>query len=185
MKYLRNLLILTVAVLGFTFTNATAQNVSLSAKKPGAGIERQVYKQIVKLPYFGVFDNIAFRVDGGTVTLMGKVTQPTTRKSAERVVEKIEGVDNVVNNIEVLPLSNFDDSIRLRVLRTLQNGGALGRYFASLNPSVKIIVERGNVTLEGFVANRGDYNTANVLTNGVSGVFSVQNNLVVEKEMAR
>jgi len=185
MKYLRNLLILTVAILGFTFTDAYAQNVSLSAKKPVAGIERQVYKQIVKLPYYGVFDNIAFRVDGDTVTLMGKVVQPTTRKSAERVVGKIDGVGTVINNIEVLPLSNFDDTIRLRVLQTLQNGGALGRFFVGLNPSVKIIVERGNVTLEGYVANRGDYNTANVLTNGVSGVFSVTNNRIVEKEMIR
>jgi hyperosmotically inducible protein len=185
MKYIRNLLILTVAILGFTLSDASAQSVSVNGKKPGQGIERQVYKEIVKLPYFGVFDNIAYQVDGDTVTLYGKVVQPTTRKSAERVVKRIDGVETVINNIEVLPLSNFDDSIRLRTLRTLQNGGSLGRYFASLNPSVKIIVERGNITLEGFVANRGDYNLANVLSRGVSGAFSVKNNLIVEKEMVR
>ncbi len=185
MKYLRNLLVLAIAILGFTFTDISAQSVSVNGKKPGAGIERQVYKQIVKLPYFGVFDNIAYKVDGDTVTLYGKVIQPTTRKSAERSVAKIDGVETVVNNIEVLPLSNFDDSIRLRTLQTLSNGGSLGRYFASLNPSVKIIVERGNVTLEGFVANRGDYNLANILARGVPGAFSVKNNLIVEKEMVR
>lgn len=185
MKHLRNLLVLAIAILGFTFSDASAQSVSVNGKKPGAGIERQVYKQIVKLPYFGVFDNIAYKVDGDTVTLYGKVVQPTTRKSAERVVAKIDGVENVVNNIEVLPLSNFDDSIRVRTLQTLSNGGSLGRYFASLNPSVKIIVDRGNITLEGFVANRGDYNLANILARGVSGVFSVKNNLIVEKEMVR
>jgi len=185
MKYLRNLLVLSIAILGFTFSDAYAQNQVVVGKKPGRGIERQIFKQIVKLPYYGVFDNIAFLVDGDTVTLYGKVVQPTTRKSAERVVEKIEGVETVINNIEVLPLSNFDDSIRLRTLRTLQNGGALGRYFAGINPSVKIIVDRGNVTLEGFVAHRGDYNLANILTRGVSGVFSVKNNLVIEREMIR
>jgi hyperosmotically inducible periplasmic protein len=185
MKTLRNLLILTIAILGFTLSDASAQSVSVNGKKPAGGIERQVYKEIVKLPYFGVFDNITYKVDGDTVTLYGKVVQPTTRKSAERVVKRIDGVENVVNNIEVLPLSNFDDSIRLRTLRTLSNGGSLGRYFSNLNPSVKIIVERGNVTLEGFVASRGDYNLANVLANGVTGVFNVTNNLVVQKEMVR
>ena len=185
MKHLRNLLVLAIAILGFTFSDAQAQSVSVNGRKPAAGIERQVYKQIVKLPYFGVFDNITYKVDGDTVTLYGKVVQPTTKKSAERVVAKIEGVETVVNKIEVLPLSNFDDSIRLRTLRTLQNGGSLGRYFASLNPSVKIIVDRGNVTLEGFVAHRGDYNLANILTKGVTGVFSVTNKLIIEKESVR
>jgi hyperosmotically inducible protein len=179
------LLTLTVAILGFTLTSANAQNYVMVGKKPSQGIERQVFKQIAKLPYYGVFDNIAFRVDGDTVTLYGKVMQPTTRTSAERVVEKIAGVDNVVNNIEVLPLSNFDDSIRLRTLHTLANGSALGRYFVGINPPIRIIVERGNVTLEGFVAHRGDYNLANVLARGVTGVFNVKNNLVIEKEMIR
>ena len=185
MKYLRNLLVLAIAILGFTFSDAQAQSFSGSGKGSAQTIERQVYKQIIKLPYYGVFDNIAFRVDGDTVTLMGKVVRPTTRKSAERVVEKIAGVGNVVNNIEVLPLSNFDDSIRLRTLRTLSNGGSIYRYFLGASPSVRIIVDRGNVTLEGYVANRGDYNLMNILANGVPGVFSVKNNLVVEKDLAR
>ena len=163
MKFLQKILILSVAILGLTFVDVNAQSFSYNGRSSVRSIERQVFKQIVKLPYYGVFDNIAFRVDGNTVILMGKVLQPTTKKSAERVVEKIAGVENVVNNIEVLPLSNFDDSIRLRTLRTLQNGGSLYRYFLGANPSVKIIVDRGNVTLEGFIANRGDYNLANIL----------------------
>ncbi len=185
MKFLQKFLILSVAILGLTFADVNAQSFSGNGRSSVRGIERQVFKQIIKLPYYGVFDNISFRVNGNTVYLMGKVTQPTTRKSAERVVGKIAGVENVVNNIEVLPLSNFDDSIRLRTLRTLQNGGSLYRYFLGANPSVKIIVERGNVTLEGFIANRGDYNLANILARGVPGVFSVRNNLVIEKEMIR
>ena len=185
MKNLRNLLILAVAILGFASFDVKAQTGIVAGKTSANGIERQVFKEIIKLPYYGVFDNIAYRVDGGTVTLYGKVYQPTTRKSAERVVERIDGVDTVVNNIEVLPLSNFDDSIRIRTLRTLQNAGSLGRYFASINPSVKIIVDRGNITLEGFVANRGDYNLANILTRSVPGAFNVTNNLIIENEKLR
>ena len=185
MKYLRNLLIIAIAILGFTFSDAHAQSLSGNSRGSAQAIERQVYIQIIKLPYYGVFDNIAFRVDGDTVTLYGKVIRPTTRKSAERVVGKINGVENVVNNIEVLPLSNFDDSIRLRTLRTLQNGGSLYRYFLGASPSVKIIVDRGNITLEGFIANRGDYNLANILARGVQGAFSVKNNLIIEKDLAR
>lgn len=185
MKNLRNLLIFATAFLGFASFDAHAQDNIVAGKTSARGIERQVFKQIIKLPYYGVFDNIGFRVSGDTVTLYGKVVQPTTRKSAGRVVEKINGVNNVVNNIEVLPLSSFDDSIRLRTLQTLQSGGSLGRYFAGSNPSIKIIVDRGNVTLEGFVANRADYNLANLLTRGVPGVFSVTNNLIIEKELVR
>ena len=180
MRFIRNLFILTVAILGLSQVQVNAQGFSQR------NLEQKVFKEIIRLPYYGVFDNIAFRVDGDTVTLMGKVVQPMTRKSAERVVERLDGVNNVVNNIQVLPLSNFDDSIRLQTLRTLQTrGGSLYRYFLGANPSVKIIVDGGNITLEGFVANRGDRNLANILANGVSGVFSVTNNLVVENERIR
>lgn len=185
MRYLRNLLILTIAILGFTFTNADAQSFSTNGKTSVRTIENKVFKEILNLPYYGVFDNIKFQVKNNTVYLMGKVVRPTTKSSAERVVEKIKGVETVVNNIEVLPLSSFDDSIRLRTLRTLQNRGGLYRYFLGANPSVKILVDHGNLTLEGYVATRGDFNLMNVLANGVPGVFKVQNNLVVEKELVR
>ena len=184
MKYTKNLLVLAIAIFGFSTVNSSAQkrsdNRNISAQ---TAIERQVFKGILRLPYYGVFDNIAYKVDGGTVTLYGKVVRPTIRKDAERVASRVEGVSNVVNNIEVLPLSGFDDSIRRRTLQTLaNNGGSLYRYFLGANPSVKIIVDRGNVTLEGYVRNRGDYNLANILANGVTGVFSVQNNLIIERE---
>lgn len=179
MKYIRNFLILAVAILGFTQVNANAQGFAQR------NIEQAVFKQIIRLPYYGVFDNIKFQVKGNTVYLMGSVVRPTTKSSAENVVEDIKGVNRVVNNIEVLPLSNFDDSIRLRTLQTLQSRGGLYRYFLGANPSVKIIVDNGHVTLEGFVANRGDSNLANILANGVPGTFSVTNNLVVENDRLR
>ncbi len=185
MRYIKSFLVLAIAVFGFSFADVQAQNFSDNGKVSQSNIEKKVFKEILRLPYYGVFDNIAFKVDGDTVTLYGKVVRPTTKSSAENVVEDIKGVRNVVNNIEVLPLSGFDDSIRLRTLRTFQNRGGLYRYFLGVNPSVKIIVDRGHLTLEGYVANRGDYNLMNVLANGVTGVFSVQNNLIVEKEMIR
>jgi hyperosmotically inducible periplasmic protein len=186
MKYIRNLLILTIAILGFSTINGQANPSTDNRDVSQQTIERKVFKELIKLNYYGVFDNLKYKVDGNTVTLYGKVVQPITKKSAERVTRQIAGVGNVVNNIEVLPLSNFDDSIRLQTLRTLQSrGGSLYRYFLGTNPSVRIIVDRGHVELEGYVANRGDYNLMNILANGVSGVFSVQNNLVVEKEMVR
>lgn len=180
MKYIRNLFILTVAILGLSQIDASAQGFSQK------NIERKIYKEIITLPFYGVFDNIKFQVDGDTVYLTGKVVRPTTKSSAENVVEDIEGVREVVNDIEVLPLSSFDDRIRLQTLRTLQSrGGSLYRYFLGASPSVRILVDNGHVTLEGFVATRGDKNLANVLVNGIPGVFSVTNNLVVEKELLR
>jgi hyperosmotically inducible protein len=185
MKSIRNLLILTIAILGFSTVDVSAQRYTNNNVSPKA-IERNVFKELIKLNYYGVFDNLKYKVDGSTVTLYGKVVQPITKKSAERVTRRIAGVGNVVNNIEVLPLSGFDDSIRLQTLRTFQTrGGSLYRYFLGTNPSVRIIVDRGHVELEGYVANRGDYNLMNILANGVFGTFSVQNNLVVEKEMVR
>lgn len=180
MRYIKSFLVLTIAVLGFSFVNVQAQNFSDNGKVSQSNIEQKVFKEILRLPYYGVFDNIAYQVNGDTVTLYGKVIRPTTKSGAEKVVERISGVKNVVNNIEVLPLSRFDDSIRLRTLRTLANSGSLYRYFQGANPSVKIIVDGGNVTLEGYVSNRGDYNLMNILANGVSGVFSVNNNLKLD-----
>jgi len=180
MRFIRNFLILAVAILGLSQLDVNAQGFSQR------NLEQKVFKGIIGLPYYGVFDNIKFQVNGDTVYLTGKVVRPTTKSSAENVVEDIKGVNNVVNNIEVLPLSGFDDSIRLQTLRTLQSrGGSLYRYFLGANPSVKIIVDNGHVTLEGFVANRSDKNLANVLANGVSGVFSVTNNLVAENDGPR
>jgi hyperosmotically inducible periplasmic protein len=108
------------------------------------------------------------------------------KKDAERSVKKVQGVRNVVNQIEILPLSRFDDSIRLRTLRTFSTrGGSLYRYLQGTNPSVRIIVDRGHITLEGIVSSRGDSNLANILANQVAGVFSVKNNLQIERDSRR
>lgn len=180
MKLIKNKLAVLIAVLAFSFIGANAQSFSVDHKRQ---IEQKVFKQLIKLPYYGVFDHISYRVDGNTVYLYGKVFNAVNKKSAERSVQRLDGVGRVVNQIEILPLSRFDDSIRYRTLRTLSNnGGSLYRYFLGANPSVRIIVDRGNVTLEGVVGSRGDSNLANILANQVAGVFSVTNNLQIERD---
>ena len=183
MRVLKSFLILSVAILGFSFVNVEARNISNGEDVPQTQIEKKVFKEILKLPYYGLFDQIGFEVNGNTVILYGKVYNATNKGSAERRVKDIEGVEKVINNIEILPLSRFDDSIRNRTVRTFtNNGGSLYRYLQGVNPSMRIIVERGNITLEGFVNNKGDYRLANILANGVPGVFSVTNNLEVTNQ---
>ncbi|MFY9608969.1 MAG: BON domain-containing protein [Blastocatellia bacterium] len=147
---------------------------------PDAQTMNKIRKQLVTLPYYGVFDNLAYQVDGDTVTLSGQVVRPMTRKDAERRVARIEGVRTVVNNIEVLPVSQFDDSIRVRTYRAVFRSGSLYRYAMAANPSIHIVVSRGRVTLEGVVSSRMDSQLAYMAARGVSGVFSVTNNLRVE-----
>jgi hyperosmotically inducible periplasmic protein len=185
MKYVKSFLVLAIAVLCFSSLSVQAQSYgNVNYNVPSTAIEKKVFKEIKKLMYYGVFDHIAFKVDGETVTLYGKVVRGITRKQAESFVKDIAGVRNVVNNIEVLPPSGFDSSIRYRTLQEFRAKG-LDRYLWEPNPSVRIIVDGGHTTLEGYVATRGDYNLMNILANGVSGVFSVQNNLVIEKELNR
>jgi hyperosmotically inducible protein len=142
---------------------------------------RQIRHELVMLPYYGVFDNLAYRVDGNTVTLLGQVTRPTLKSSAENVVKDVEGVERVVNNIEVLPVSPHDDDLRLAAYRAIYGHTALNRYALQAVPPIHIIVKNGNITLEGVVANDGDKNIAGIQAKGVSGAFSVTNNLRVEK----
>jgi hyperosmotically inducible periplasmic protein len=172
--------LLAVAV-AFFIASSTAMAASNKKDDVNFQTTKQIRKEILKLPYYGVFDNIAFEVQGDTVTLYGQVVRPTTRSDAARRVAKVEGIEKVVNKIEVLPLSGFDDGIRARTYRAVFSKGGLYRYAAGTNPSLHIIVKNGHVTLEGVVATRGDSNLANLLANGVSGVFSVTNNLRIER----
>ena len=183
MKIFSGFIALTFAILAFSLVDINAQG--FSDKKSARTIEQNVQRQILRMPRYEVFDHIGFSVDGGTVTLVGKVRNAINKSDAENRVEDIAGVTRVVNNIEVLPLGSFDESIRGNLYRRLSNSGGLSRYLWTVNPSVRLIVDRGNVTLEGYVATTGDYNTMNILANGVSGVFSVTNNLVVDNGRAR
>ncbi len=175
MKYIRNFLIITFAFLSVSAFDAKAQT-------PQTVMEQKIFKKIIGLPYYGVFDHISYKVDGRTVTLYGKVASLGTKRSAERAVKGIDGIETVINNIDELPPSSFDNSIRRQIVREFYSrGGSLYRYLQEPNPSIRVIVENGRVTLEGYVSNRGDSNLANLLANSASGAFSVRNNLIVGK----
>ena len=145
-------------------------------------ITREVRHELVMLPYYGVFDNLAYRVDGSTVTLMGQVTRPTLKSDAGNVVKGIEGVERVDNKIQVLPLSSMDDGIRMAEYRAIYGNPGLDRYAMQAVPPIHIIVDNGKVTLEGVVATQADKDMAGIRANTVSGVFSVTNNLRVESD---
>jgi hyperosmotically inducible protein len=144
-----------------------------------ARIAREVRHELLMLPYFGVFDNIEYRVDGDTVTLYGAVTRPVLKSDAENVVKHIEGVDHVVNNIEVLPPSPMDDQLRIALFRAIYGYPSLEKYALGVQKPIRIIVKNGHVTLEGVVDNDTDKNLAAMRANGVPGIFSVTNNLRV------
>lgn len=158
----------------------TVLSVNSAETSTRTRLERQIRHELVMLPYYGVFDRLVFSVNGGTVTLMGEVTRPTLKSSAENVVKDIEGITKVENKITVLPLSPNDDRLRLALYRAIYGHSALNRYALQAVPSIHIIVDKGNVVLDGVAANDGDRNIANIQANGVSGVFSVQNNLQIE-----
>jgi hyperosmotically inducible protein len=140
---------------------------------------REVRHQLVLLPYYSVFDNLAFRVEAEKVILDGQVTRPTLKSDAEAAVKSIAGVSAVVNNIEVLPLSPMDDQIRRATYRAIYGEPGLSRYAESAVPSIHIIVKNGSVTLEGVVDSDADKNLANIRASAVPNVFAVKNNLVV------
>jgi len=146
-------------------------------------IVKEVHHELVMLPFYGVFDNLAYKVDpDGTVTLLGQVARPTLKSDAENVVKKIEWVEKVVNNIEVLPASPNDDRIRLATYRAIYGNETLSQYQLRAVPPIHIIVKNGRVTLEGVVACQMDKQIAGMQANQVPGAFSVTNNLQVEEQ---
>jgi hyperosmotically inducible protein len=142
-------------------------------------IQKEVRHELLMLPYFTVFDNIAFQVQGGTVTLLGQVTRPSLKSDSEGVIKHIEGVDHVVNNIEVLPLSPMDNQSRVALYRAIYGFPSMEKYAMGVQKPIRIIVNNGHVTLEGVVDNASDKDTAGIRANSVPGIFSVTNNLQV------
>jgi len=146
---------------------------------------KKIQSALIKLPYVDAFDNIAFVLQGRTVTLLGSVTSAhsQTKQDAERAVKKIEGVEKVVNNIEVLPPGPLDDRLRRQVYSAIYSYGPLFKYSTDkVNPPIRIIVKGGHVTLEGVVNNETDKNLCTMRANQVPGVIGqVTNNLRVVK----
>lgn len=203
---MRLLIGLMFGAASLVYAQQTAQPAAPAAVQPMPEqavirIAQAVQKAILTLPNYGVFDEIRFGIRDYKVTLNGYASRPTLKSSAEQVVKKIEGVKEVINNIEVLPLSPADDAVRARVYVAIYYNPVLSRYNpnrgvpAYSSPArwamgitndppigyhpIHIIVKNGNVILTGVVANEGDRNIANIQANSVPGVFSVDNQLAV------
>jgi len=178
----RRLLTLFVAMLAIALP-ALAQDAQRDqpSAKSQERITKEVRHELLMLPYFGVFDNISYKVDGYNVTLLGQVVRPTLKSDAENVVKRIEGVEKVDNQIEVLPTSPMDDRLRLRLFRAIYEYAPLQKYALGVQKPIRIIVKNGHVTLEGVVDNEGDKNFAGIRASGVSASFSVTNNLQIAK----
>jgi hyperosmotically inducible protein len=168
-----------LGILAVVGVQAQAPGDRHSSKKGEDRITKEVRHELVTLPYYSVFDDLAYKVDGDTVTLYGAVTRPTLKSDAENAVKKIEGLSRVINNIEVLPVSPNDDQIRRAVYRAIYAQPGLDMYSLRAVPTIHIIVKNGNVTLTGAVANEGDKDRANIAAKGVPGVFSVKNDIQV------
>jgi len=174
--------ILSMIFASLALAGIATANVKTSV--PATAAERmqdKVRHELVMLPYFSVFDNLAYKVEGNEVTLLGEVTQPWLKSDAERAVKNVEGVARVNNQIEVLPVSPFDDRIRRRLFAAIYGYGPLQRYSLGVYKPIRIIVKNGRVDLEGVVDNAGDKMLAGIRANGVSDIFSVTNNLQVAK----
>ena len=174
-------MVMVLATLVVAEQNQSSDRGQLSANALER-ITKEVRHELVMLPYYGVFDNLAFKVTpDGTVTLLGQVSRPTLKSDAQNVVKKIEGVEKVDNQIEVLPTSPSDDRIRIATYRAIYGHSALNLYAMRAVPPIHIIVKNGNITLEGVVARQMDKQIAEVQAKSVPGAFGVTNNLRVEE----
>jgi len=177
--------ILALGSTGLAIAASTDDASHQSAPSANARLEQrlssEVRHELNMIPQFTVFDNLAYRVDGGTVTLFGQVRDAIVKDSAEARVKHLEGVERVDNQIEILPASFNDDRIRGRVARAVFNDPRLFNYGIQTVPPIHIIVKNGHVNLEGVVRTQAEKDDAFIRANGVSGVFSVENNLQVEQ----
>jgi len=169
------LLGLAVFVMGPRASAGTATSPVVS------DIPNEVHHKLAMLPWYGVFDSLGYQVNGTEVTLTGQVISQhaVTKTDAENSVKSIPGVTRVINDVEVLPPSPYDDQIRRAEYRAVFSKGDLGGYTMGAIPQMHIIVKGGHVTLEGTVMNEMDKNMAGIAANTVPGVFSVENNLRV------
>jgi hyperosmotically inducible periplasmic protein len=170
----------TKTLAGLLLTVGLATLSAAPAPNPTPSLADNVRRALVTIPFLSVFDNLSYQIDNGVVTLSGEVTRPIVKEDAEKAVRRLAGVTTVNDQIEVLPLSAFDDDIRLRTLRSLSRTSSLYRYFMGTTPSIRIVVKNGRVTLDGIVSNSMDRQLAFTAANQVSGVFAVTNDLRTE-----
>jgi hyperosmotically inducible periplasmic protein len=179
------LLALGMLGIGVPRANAAAAESVVSNSAQHADLATQVGHQLAMVPWYGVFDDLGYSVNGTQVTLTGNVVNPGTKSDAVGYVKHIKGVTSVVDNIKLLPPSSMDFRIRRAEYHSIFGYAGLYRYAMGANPSIHIIVDNGHVTLVGYVSNEGDLKMANLRANAVPGVFSVTNNLQIAATQAR
>ena len=157
---------------------------ALAADRPNLEVFNAVSTAVTRYERFTIFDSIHLGVDNGVVTLTCKVTMPYKASDIEHRVAGIDGVQRVVNRIEVLPVSSFDDELRVRIARAIYSHPALFAYGLGPSPSIHIIVERGRLTLEGVVRNDMDRQIARSVV-GSFETFSIANDLRTDDEVSR
>jgi hyperosmotically inducible periplasmic protein len=177
-------IMLPIFLLGFVEISVAsthnAADPAGSSRQPKS-LTDQVRHELVMLPFLGVFDDLSFTIDGSNdVVLTGEVVRPTLKSDAEAVVRRIQGVTKVVDNIEVLPLSSFDDAIRLRTYRAIFSRPGFEKYADQAVSPIRIIVKNGNIALEGIVGSQMDKTLAEMAARSVPGAFSVIDNLTID-----
>ena len=177
MNVIRSLFLAVLTLAGFSFMSPVSAQ-SFASSTPERSLNEQVYHRLKGLMRSTVFDFVDWKISGGTVTLTGKVYTLGTKSDAALRVKDIPGVTRVVNNIQQLPPSPYDDRIREEAYAEFTSRGP-AQYFGDPDPDVRIIVENGRLTLEGYVTKKAHSDTLNILANSISGVFSVTNNLRV------
>jgi hyperosmotically inducible periplasmic protein len=175
----RRLLLVALSLFALTIMGLAQEQPSARAQER---ITKEVRHELLMLPWFGVFDYIAYKVDGYNVILLGQVSRPTLKSDAENAVKHIEGVEKVDNQIEVLPTSPMDDELRLKLYRAIYGYPPLEKYALGVQKPIRIIVKNGRVTLEGVIDSEADKNLVTIRANSVPGIFSVTNNLQVVKQ---
>jgi len=200
---------LVVSLLGLTLM-LTSHGRTANAQTQAQTATEEIRRELLQLPYYGVFDYMAFKYDKGTVTLMGYAYHPGLKTDAERAVKRAAGVDDVKDQIEELPPSRNDDELRWKTYYAIYRDPFLSRYapgggvlwghrhafgrafspfgagpFPGMEPAgdypIHIIVKNGRITLLGVVDNESDKTVAGVKAQQVPGSFGVQNDLMVEK----
>jgi osmotically-inducible protein OsmY len=170
----------TLALAAYPVQGAQGQTQERQAKAE-LRLQKEVRHVLVTQPFYTVFDNLAYKIESDRVTLLGQVVTPTLKIDAANAVKSIEGVSAVDNQIEVLPVSPNDDQIRRAEFRAIYSAPGMEKYSIQAVPPIHIIVKNGHVTLVGVVATETDKDLANVRANSVPAVFSVTNDLKVEK----
>lgn len=176
------LMLLTLMLASSSIITRAASDQDQRDQQTVNRLVREIRRELVTLPYYGVFDWLEGEVRGdGTVVLRGQVVRPSTKKEAVERVRDLRGVETVDDQIEALPVSPNDDRLRAALYRSIYRfNSPLFKYATRAVPPIHIIVKNGRVTLKGVVASKSDSTLARTYANGVSGVFEVKNELQVE-----